>query len=107
MGITALVSACAPAAVQHNNTGNKRYAEGAYDGAIAEYRQAQIEGPDRAEPYYNAANAYNCEGQFDAVLAHAQQALKTADAELVAHIWHNLGNAVFDTVPRTTRTCLR
>jgi tetratricopeptide (TPR) repeat protein len=95
-GITLLLIACAPAVVQHNNTGNERYATGAYDEAIAEYRQAQVEEPDRPEPYYNAANAYNRQAQLDAALAQAQQALKTADPDLAARTWYNLGNAYFD-----------
>jgi Ca-activated chloride channel family protein len=91
-----LLTSCAPAVVQHNNTGNERYAAGVYDEAIAEYRQAQVEEPDRPEPYYNAANAYNRQAQLDAALAQAQQALKTADPTLAARTWYNLGNAYFD-----------
>lgn len=91
-----LFSACAPKVVQHNNAGNERFAEGAYDEALAEYRQAQLDEPDQAEPYYNAANAHNRQAQLETALAQAQQALKTADADLAAQIWYNLGNAYFD-----------
>jgi len=91
-----LLSSCAPAVVTHNNAGNERYAADQYDAAIAEYRQAQVQDPDRAEPYYNAANAYNRQSQLDATLAQAQQALKTAAPELAAQTWYNLGNAYFD-----------
>ena len=91
-----LLSSCAPAVVTHNNAGNERYAADQYDEAIAEYRQAQVQDPDRAEPYYNAANAYNRQSQLDAALAQAQQALKTAAPELAAQTWYNLGNAYFD-----------
>jgi Ca-activated chloride channel family protein len=91
-----LFSACAPGVVQHNNSGNERFTEGAYDEALAEYRQAQVDDPDRAEPYYNAANAYNRQSQLDAALAQAQQALKTADPDLAAQTWYNLGNVYFD-----------
>jgi Ca-activated chloride channel family protein len=94
--ITWLLTSCAPAVVQHNNTGNERYAAGAYDEAVAEYRQAQVEEPDQPEPYYNAANAYNRQALLDAALAQAQQALKTADPDLAAQTWYNLGNAYFD-----------
>ena len=82
--------------VTHNNAGNERYAADQYDEAIAEYRQAQVQDPDRAEPYYNAANAYNRQSQLDAALAQAQQALKTAGPELAAQTWYNLGNTYFD-----------
>jgi len=91
-----LFCACAPGVVRHNNAGNERFAESAYDEALAEYRQAQVEEPDRAEPYHNAANAYNRQGQLKATLAQAQQALKTADPDLAAQAWYNLGNAFFD-----------
>jgi len=91
------LSACAPAVVRHNEAGNERFAESAYDDAVAEYRQAQVDDPDRAEPYYNAANSYNRMSQVDAALAQTQQALKTADPELAAQAWYNLGNAFFDT----------
>jgi len=91
-----LFCACAPGVVRHNNAGNERFAESDYDEALAEYRQAQVEEPDRAEPYHNAANAYNRQGQLEATLAQAQQALKTADPDLAAQAWYNLGNAFFD-----------
>jgi len=91
-----LLGACAPDTVQHNNTGNERFAEGAYDEALAEYRRAQLDDPDRAEPYYNAANVYNREAQLEETLAQARQALKTAAPNLAAQIWYNLGNAYFD-----------
>jgi len=53
--------ACAPGAVKHNNRGNSRFAEGEYEQAITEYQLAQVDAPDRAEPYYNASNglSYN------------------------------------------------
>jgi Ca-activated chloride channel family protein len=91
-----LFTACAPDVVRHNNAGNARFAEGAYDEASIEYRQAQVNEPDWPQPYYNAANAYNRQGQIDATLAQAQQALKTADPDLAAKTWYNLGNAYFD-----------
>ena len=91
-----LLSSCAPAVVVHNNAGNERYAQRAYDAAITEYRRAQVADPDRPEPYYNAANAFNRQGEITATLSQAQQALKTADDDLAAQTWYNLGNAYFD-----------
>lgn len=90
-------SACASGVVQHNNAGNTHFSGGDYEQAITEYRQAQVTDPDRAEPYYNAANAFSRQAQFDAVQAQAQQALKTAHPDLAAWTWYNLGNAYFDT----------
>ncbi len=90
------LSACSPDVVERNNSGNDRFREGALDDAITEYRQAQVSDPDRAEPYYNAANAFNRQGQIDMVQAQSQQALKTAHPDLAAETWYNLGNAYFD-----------
>lgn len=91
-----VASACAPSVVRHNNAGNQRFADRAYNEAIAAYRRAQLEDPDLAEPYYNAANAYNRQAQLGAALSQAQQALKTADPALAAGTLYNLGNAFFD-----------
>ena len=90
------LSSCAPAVVRHNEAGNERFAESAYEDAIAEYRLAQVAEPDLAEPYYNAANTYNRMSQIDAALTQTEQALKTADPMLAAQTWYNLGNAFFD-----------
>jgi tetratricopeptide (TPR) repeat protein len=91
-----LLSACAPDVVQYNEAGNEHFENEAYDEAIGEYRQAQVEEPDMAEPYYNAANAYNRQGTVDGALAQTEQALKTAEDPLAAQAWYNLGNAHFD-----------
>ena len=92
----ALVAGCTPAVVGHNEAGNRRFAEDAYEEAIDEYRLAQVAEPDQAEPYYNAANAYNRQGQPEAASAQTQQALKTAEQQLAGKAWYNLGNAYFD-----------
>lgn len=91
-----LVGACAPEVVRRNNAGNEAFYRGAYAEALAEYRQAQVDDPDRAEPYYNAANAYNLQSQVDATLAQTQQALRNAETSLAAATWYNLGNAYYD-----------
>lgn len=94
--ITALVGACAPDVTLHNNAGNELFATEAYDEALSEYRQAQVNDPDVAEPYYNAANALNRQGVLEGAEAQTGQALKTADPDLAARAWYNLGNAFFD-----------
>lgn len=93
--VPASLVACAPGAVKHNNQGNTRFAEGEYEQAITEYQLAQVDASDRAEPYYNASNAYNQLGEVEAAAAQAQQALKTAAPGLAAWMWYNLGNAFF------------
>ena len=94
--LTATLSACVPAEVQHNEAGNGHFDEGAYESAVDEYRLAQVSQPDLAEPYYNAANAYNRLQRADAATALTRQALKTADPALAAQAWYNLGNAYLD-----------
>jgi Ca-activated chloride channel family protein len=91
-----VLSACAPAVVRHNEAGNERFAESAYEEALSEYRLAQVDEPDLAEPYYNAANAHNRQREVEGALAQTEQALKTADPALAAQAWYNLGNAFFD-----------
>jgi Ca-activated chloride channel family protein len=95
VGLLAL-SACAPAVVRHNEAGNTHFAESAYEDALSEYRLAQVDEPDLAEPYYNAANTYNRMSEIEGALAQTEQALKTADPVLAAQAWYNLGNAFFD-----------
>ena len=89
-------SACVPDVVRHNETGNDQFADQNYAAAADEYRQAQVADPDLAQPYYNAANAYNRAGQIEPVEAQTEQALRTADAALAGRSWYNLGNAYFD-----------
>jgi len=88
--------ACAPEVTRHNSAGNELFATGAYDEALSAYRQAQVNDPDVAEPYYNAANALNRQGNLEGAQAQSGQALKTADPDLAAPTWYNLGNGFFD-----------
>ncbi|MBN2004688.1 MAG: tetratricopeptide repeat protein [Anaerolineae bacterium] len=90
------LGACMPKVVKENDAGNIHYEKQEYDEALTAYRQAQVAEPDLAEPYYNAANAYNRQGQVDGALAQTEQTLKTADGQLAAQAWYNLGNAHFD-----------
>jgi Ca-activated chloride channel family protein len=94
--VLALVAGCTPDVVSHNEAGNRRFADNAFEEAIDEYRLAQVSDPDRAEPYYNAASGYNRLGDPDGASAQTQQALKTAEQELAGRAWYNLGNAFFD-----------
>ena len=91
-----LISGCAPEEVKYNAQGNEHFENAAYPAALDDYRQAQVAAPDRPEPYYNAANAYNRQGEVAGAQAQTQQALKTAEDELAAQAWYNLGNAYFD-----------
>lgn len=90
------LGACASKVVKQTDAGNAQFEKQDYDEALTAYRQAQVAAPDMAEPYYNAANAYNRQGQVDGALAQTEQALKTAQGVLAAQAWYNLGNAYFD-----------
>ncbi len=94
--VALLACGCVPEVVRQNERGNTYFAAGAYEEALDAYRRAQVDAPDRAEPYYNAGNAYNRLGRLDETLAQTQQALRSDDAALQARAWYNLGNAYFD-----------
>ena len=60
------------------------YAEQAFQDALVAYQTAQIEEPELAEPYYNAANALYRQGAYDDALEQMQMALSFADEESLA-----------------------
>jgi len=91
-----LVVGCASKAVRYNARGNQQYDEGSYDEALESYGLAQVDQPDIAEPYYNAANAHSRLSNLDEATLQTEQALKTANDALAANAWYNLGNGHFD-----------
>lgn len=92
-----LATACGPSAAENlNKEGNDAYAQQAYDQALALYQSAQIEEPELAEPYYNAASALYRQGQYAAALEQLQMALSFADDETLAQAsFFNLGNSAY------------
>jgi tetratricopeptide (TPR) repeat protein len=93
-----LVAACSPSAEKLNQDGNQAYTEQAYLEALEAYQTAQIESPELAEPYYNAANTFYRQGQYEQALEQLQQALQFADEESLAeNSLFNLGNNFFNT----------
>ncbi len=73
-------TACSPSKAEKiNQEGNAAFAEQAYQEAMAMYQAAQIEDPELAEPYYNAANALYREGEYEAALQQLQMALTFAE----------------------------
>ncbi len=88
--------ACSSEAEKSNESGNEHFSESSYEDALTEYQLAQVDEPDAAEPYYNAANTYNRMSQPEEVLAQTKQSVKTAGAGLASKAWYNLGNAYFD-----------
>lgn len=91
-----MLTACGSRTYQHNAAGNRLFDQQSYQESLYDYRQAQVSDPERAEPFYNASNAYNRLGELDAVQTQTLQALENASSDLAAKAWYNLGNAFFD-----------
>jgi Ca-activated chloride channel homolog len=89
------LAACGVNAAERNNAGNSLFQQGNYDEALSAYQSAEVVAPDQPEPYYNAASAFSATGDFEAAVASLQQALASADPELAARAYHNLGNVYF------------
>jgi tetratricopeptide (TPR) repeat protein len=91
-----LLTSCTSSAYRHTKTGNRLFNQQKYQESLFEYRQAQVNNPDMAEPFYNASNVYNRLGELDAVQTQTLQTLEKAEPGLAALAWYNLGNAFFD-----------
>ncbi len=97
LAIALLLAACSPSAEKLNGEGNQAFLEEAYQDALAAYQGAQIENPELAEPYYNAANALYREGNYEAALEQLQHALSFAgDDRLAENSLYNIGNNFFN-----------
>lgn len=97
LAIALLLAACSPSAEKLNGEGNQAFLEEAYRDALAAYQGAQIENPELAEPYYNAANALYREGNYEAALEQLQHALSFAgDVRLAENSLYNIGNNFFN-----------
>jgi tetratricopeptide (TPR) repeat protein len=88
---------CAGSAAGRVADGNDAFAKQAYEEAWAQYQAAQIDAPELAEPYYNAANALYRQGKYDEALAEMQKALAYADQQtLAASGFYNQGNTAYN-----------
>ena len=98
MALALLATACSPSkAEKYNKEGNDAFSEQAYEHALAAYQTAQIDEPELAEPYYNAANALYRQGVYDAALEQLQIALSFADEESLAQNgFFNMGNSSYN-----------
>ena len=93
-----LLAACSPSAEKLNSQGNEAFAEQEYLVALHEYQSAQVESPELAEPYYNAANALYREGAYVEALEQMQLALQYLEDETLAEkSIYNLGNTFYNT----------
>ncbi|MGB3700288.1 MAG: tetratricopeptide repeat protein [Anaerolineales bacterium] len=92
-----LMAACSAPVEKLNQEGNQAFAEQAYLEALELYQTAQIESPELAEPYFNAANTYYRQGDFPAALEQMQMALQYVDEEILAESsLFNLGNTLYN-----------
>jgi Ca-activated chloride channel family protein len=92
-----LLAACSPSAEKLNGEGNQAFVEQAYQDALAAYQGAQIENPELAEPYYNAANALYRQGNYEGALEQLQHALNfVEDDQLFKDSLYNVGNNFFN-----------
>ena len=91
-----LMAACSAPVEKLNQEGNQAFTEQAYLEALELYQTAQIESPELAEPYFNAANTYYRQEDFPAALEQMQMALQYVNEEILAESsLFNLGNTLY------------
>jgi tetratricopeptide (TPR) repeat protein len=82
---------------ERNNSGVQLYLQGDFEGAIRAFEAAEVNAPNQAAPYFNAASALAEVGRLRAAEAALQQALLRSDDEtLVQQAYFNLGNIYFE-----------
>ncbi len=86
-------AACSADADDHNDSGNRYYAQERYSDALREYRRAQAADPGAPAPVFNAGVALYQLGEYERAAAELRSVLTTADPALRARAWYNLGNA--------------
>jgi len=90
------------------DNGNRAYAGGDYDGALASYEEASVDAPESACIYFNKGAAqYRQENYSEAVEAFQQAALKTKDIWLESRSKFNLGNCAVREAERQRDSDLR
>ncbi len=96
--VVLLASACSPSEAEKlNQEGNDAFAQQAFQEALVAYQTAQIEDPELAEPYYNAANALYRQGAYADALKQMEMALSFANEESLAQAGlYNLGNSSYN-----------
>ena len=83
---------CTGGAADANRRGNRSYVAGEYGAALDAYRTAQALAPDRDEPYYNASNALDRDGDYAAAIDEAKRVFPAANEEIEALTEYALGN---------------
>lgn len=90
------------------DNGNRAYAGGDFDGALASYEEASVDAPESARIYFNKGAAhYRQENYSEAVEAFQQAALKTKDIWLESRSKFNLGNCAVREAERQRDSDLR
>lgn len=97
LGLALTVAACAPLTPeQTNNQGNERFAEQDYAGALDRYLNVSAGQPDLPAPYYNAANAYYRQSDYQAAQLYLMEAVNRGEASLDQVAFFNLGNVAYN-----------
>jgi tetratricopeptide (TPR) repeat protein len=86
-----LITGCAEEA-RNNYNANIALQNADYDSALQGYQAAQVESPDSAEFYYNAALAHIGRNEYSRAIDALNQALQTAEGDMKSHVYYNLGN---------------
>lgn len=86
--------ACGDAALS-NETANGLFAAGDYAGALAEYRDLQVDAPDSPELAVNAANALHKLAEYPRALPEYGKATLGKDLQLRAIAQYDRGNTLF------------
>jgi Ca-activated chloride channel family protein len=86
--------ACGENAVS-NETANGLFAAGDYAGALAEYRNLQLDLPDSPELAVNAANAMHKLAQYPQALPEYGKAIDGKDLKIRATAQYDRGNTLF------------
>jgi Ca-activated chloride channel family protein len=86
--------ACGENAVS-NETANGLFAAGDYAGALAEYRDLQLDLPDSPELAVNAANAMHKLAQYPQALPEYGKAIDGKDLKIRATAQYDRGNTLF------------
>lgn len=90
-----LLAACGTNIAERNNAGNRYFAREDYDAALQAYQAAQVADPDRPEAYFNAAAALAQDDELIRAVDALNEALETADDNLAAEAYYNLGNVLY------------
>jgi tetratricopeptide (TPR) repeat protein len=82
---------CAGGVAQVNRDGNRAYNAGDFDQALAHYKTAEAIDPSRPEPYHNAGNALDRNGDYNEAIDETKRALGAAATPGIEALAYALG----------------